>query len=73
MQFKAVENKPDWEDAPHWANSLAMDADGSWHWYEDTISDLERTGGQWCTDGRYERAVVREVDHNWRQTYEERP
>jgi hypothetical protein len=26
--------KPDWKDAPEWANWLAMDEDGSWYWYE---------------------------------------
>lgn len=27
-------NKPNWEDAPKWANWLAMDANGTWWWYE---------------------------------------
>lgn len=27
-------NKPDWKDAPEWAQYLAMDADGKWYWYE---------------------------------------
>lgn len=26
--------KPDWKDAPAWANWLAMDDDGWWYWYE---------------------------------------
>ena len=26
--------KPDWKDAPEWANYLAMDSDGGWFWYE---------------------------------------
>ena len=25
--------KPDWKDAPEWANYLAMDEDGYWCWY----------------------------------------
>lgn len=25
--------KPDWKDAPEWAQWLAMDEDGSWYWY----------------------------------------
>lgn len=25
--------KPDWRDAPEWANWLAQDMDGVWHWY----------------------------------------
>lgn len=27
-------NKPSWDDAPEWANWLAMDSDGAWYWYE---------------------------------------
>lgn len=26
--------KPSWDDAPWWANWLAMDGDGFWNWYE---------------------------------------
>ncbi len=26
--------KPDWKDAPEWANYLAVDNDGVWYWYE---------------------------------------
>jgi hypothetical protein len=26
--------KPKWEDAPGWAEYLAMDLDGQWFWYE---------------------------------------
>jgi len=28
-------NKPDWKDAPEWAQYLAMDEGGQWYWYED--------------------------------------
>lgn len=27
--------KPDWKDAPEWAQWVAMDADGDWWWYEN--------------------------------------
>ena len=27
--------KPDWKDAPEWAQWLAMDEDGVWVWYEN--------------------------------------
>ena len=26
--------KPDWKNAPEWANWLAMDNSGEWFWYE---------------------------------------
>lgn len=25
--------KPSWDDAPDWANWLAMDPDGLWYWF----------------------------------------
>ena len=27
--------KPDWKDAPDWANWLAMDDYGTWYWHEE--------------------------------------
>ena len=27
-------SKPSWKNAPPWANYLAMEADGTWFWYE---------------------------------------
>lgn len=27
--------KPSWDDAPEWANWLAMDGDGRWVWYDN--------------------------------------
>ena len=27
--------KPDWKDAPEWANWLAMDDFGAWCWHEE--------------------------------------
>lgn len=37
-------NKPDWKDAPEWAEYLAMDADGTWFWYEQAPT---ARGGGW--------------------------
>ena len=27
--------KPNWKDAPDWANWLAMNEDGAWTWFEE--------------------------------------
>lgn len=27
--------KPNWKDAPVWANYLAMDDDGCWYWFSE--------------------------------------
>ncbi|MCE5317856.1 MAG: hypothetical protein LLG04_10950 [Parachlamydia sp.] len=59
--------KPDWKDAPSWANYLAQDEVGLWFWYEEE-PNLGRiswsiSGGRHC--------VVRYGD--WRDSLEERP
>lgn len=28
-----ITNKPTWDNAPKWANFLAMDYDGEWYWH----------------------------------------
>lgn len=27
--------RPDWDDAPHWAQFVAQDSDGEWYWFEE--------------------------------------
>lgn len=44
--------KPDWKDAPEWAQYLAQDGDGDWWWYEQQPywrPERDRWG---CTGGR---------------------
>lgn len=36
--------KPSWNDAPEWAQWLAMDEDGEWFWFE---SEPQLEGGSW--------------------------
>jgi hypothetical protein len=40
--------KPDWKDAPEWANWLAMDEDGDWYWYS---SAPRRGASSWLSGG----------------------
>ena len=42
--------KPDWKDAPEWANYFAMDPDGRWYWFEN---EPEFTDQEWYADGKY--------------------
>lgn len=63
-------NKPDWKDAPDWANYFAQDPCGTWFWFE--IKPV--ANGSWfegSTNGRIERAQPRE--ENWHLTLEDRP
>ncbi len=60
--------KPDWKDAPEWAQYLAMDADGMWWWHELRPS-LDPYS--WEGEGKLGDIVLR--FSNWQDTLEERP
>jgi hypothetical protein len=65
--------KPDWSIAPEWANYLAQDRDGSWHWYQD---EPKQDHEQWvlanhCTEWKLYRPIVE--SKNWKETLERRP
>lgn len=58
--------KPNWQDAPEWANYLAMNNDGAWYWFE---FEPKAGGYIWSRfDGRRQRARF-----DWRDSLEERP
>ncbi len=50
--------KPSWNNAPDWANYLAQDDDGNWHWYESEPNWSE-ADAEWLTFGKYELAPVK--------------
>lgn len=61
--------KPDWKDAPEWAQYLARDEDGRWFWYEakpDLLSD-----GWWLSNDRGRQEWIDEG--YWDETLEPRP
>lgn len=64
--------KPDWKDAPDWAQWLAMDSDGVWYWYE-TEPEKQLMGAWYLSraEGRMEEAVL--TDSSWDKTLEPRP
>lgn len=42
-------SKPDWKDAPEWANYLAMDNDCEWYWFESEPAWM--LAGYWQSNG----------------------
>jgi hypothetical protein len=59
--------KPQWSDAPEWANWLAMDESGVWFWYE---SQPQFFHGAWCNGLSFMRA---RVGDGAKESLEERP
>lgn len=60
--------KPDWKDAPKWANWLAMDGNGGWYWHERRPQNTE----SWCWIPTGRITPVNELP-GWQDTLEERP
>lgn len=60
--------KPDWKDAPEWAEYLAMDGDGEWVWFQ---SEPYRRGNHWLvTTGKW---LKEGTAFFWKHTKEQRP
>ena len=75
--YAAVDGAPSWRDAPSWAQWLAQDSGGRWHWFECPIyadSDDEEWYEQEGFNGGVERAgESEERNENWSKTMQARP
>jgi hypothetical protein len=60
--------KPNWKDAPEWAQWLAQDESGDWWWYEN---EPEAGDNTWWSDEVHDRAI--KENGEWRETLEQRP
>lgn len=61
--------KPDWKDAPEWAQWLAQDSSGAWYWYERKPFAL---GTVWVDDGGRSASAIK-FSREWESTIEQRP
>lgn len=65
------QNKPNWADAPEWANWLAQDEDGVWFFHEvKPNQDIDGFYSNTMQDTPKEKG---EVIGNWQDTLEKRP
>ena len=62
--------KPDWKNAPEWANYLAMDEDGAWYWFK---FKPELSEGFWDTEYPFSTKQARIDTTQWKETLEQRP
>ena len=62
--------KPSWNDAPEWANYLAMDNNCEWWWYENK-PELDNDVSEWDFDRRSKIQSVPQL--NWEDSLEMRP
>jgi len=66
-------NKPDWKDAPEWANWLAMEPTGEWSWYEKEPTTSEYTDGWFHFYGNKCQPAYGNYPRKWRNSLEEKP
>ena len=64
--------KPNWEDAPEWANWLAMDADGEWYWFEEE-PEIEGDGWDLYKSMQQNRHELASAGRCWTQSLERKP
>jgi len=66
----AGEMKPDWKDAPKWANWLAMDENGTWMYFEQKPEICLETRMWFSRDGECQAIGIM---RNWKESLQERP
>jgi len=68
-----MNNKPDWNIAPEWAEWLGQDADGTWWFYGEKPRPWN--GSYWLTSHVMGRQCPHKDAANpaWRKTLEQRP
>lgn len=66
-------SKPDWKDAPQWANFLAQDESGHWFWYEKEPRVGARGNWVWGSNNKFCSAFARNDGDGWTETLESRP
>lgn len=67
-----LQNKPNWDNAPEWASSLAQSSTGTWVFLETEIP-TSMCGGWGNNREKYLVASSGEVLGDWRDTLERRP
>ena len=62
--------KPSWDDAPEWANYMAMDECGEWWWYECEPIEMN---GYWTSSNGNRMSTNLAPYLPWRESSERRP
>ncbi len=65
-------SKPDWKDAPEWANYLACDLCGIWFWYASK-PEVYRWSFSTNDQDLVSYAGYDTVNQQWKQSLERRP
>lgn len=65
--------KPQWKDAPQWANYLAQDMDGTWTWFSHKPKrEAQYNRWNYSQKGGRHLTANQEIT-DWKDSLEERP
>lgn len=67
--------KPEWKNAPEWAQYLVQNKDGTWEWHEE-CPDCDVGGGFWYYNGDFDAKIKyagKSEVVEWWSSIEERP
>ena len=64
--------KPSWDEAPEWANWLAMDGNGLWYWYEVEPDKSDILGYFYAENGGKYVAAISPTSE-WTESLARRP
>lgn len=74
---KNLDGKPDWKDAPAWAEWLCQDANGKWHWFKDEpiVNDKHESWFHLTSSesNRHQLAISDIPSLDWKDSLEPRP
>lgn len=67
--------KPSWDNAPEWANWLALDENGEWYWYEEepAIPNNDTISYRYWDTYKNFKLAGREKWEKWEDSLEQRP
>ena len=69
-----MSNKPDWTEAPEWAEWMASDVDGGWWWYQNKpVFDSDAWICESMHVGKIEHARDADLCNHAEATLEPRP
>ena len=65
--------KPDWNDAPYWANYRAQEPSGAWLWFENCPEAISGSGTGRIPGWHTTTGKVQKAERPWKDTLERRP
>ena len=73
LRSKSIRIRPNWDDAPEWAEWVAMDKREEWYWYSNKPNCTHKNAQSWIMYGSSILQKVEDIAPYWKSTLEYRP